>query len=73
MENSANDTYLIVSRTNESNLRIVYRNELLAALHDENGGFSDFSANDVYDAKRFRAIVDRADDAGYTIYQLTRL
>ena len=73
MENSANDTYLIVSRTNESNLRIVYRNELLAALHDGNGNFSDFSANDVYDAKRFRTIVDRADDAGYIIYQLTRL
>ena len=56
MENSANDTYLIVSRTNESNLRIVYRNELLAALHDGNGNSSDFSANDVYDAKRFRTI-----------------
>ena len=35
--------------------------------------FSDFSQADVKDSKKFRAMIDIADDAGYTVYQLTRL
>ena len=35
--------------------------------------FSGFSQEDVKDSKKFRAMIDIADDAGYTVYQLTRL
>ena len=75
MENSANDTYLIVNRADKSNMHIAYRKELYAKLCDRIPGvdFSDFSQADVKDSKKFRAMIDIADDAGYTVYQLTRL
>jgi hypothetical protein len=75
MENSANDTYLIVNRADTSAKHIAYRNALYATLCDRIPGadFSDFSQGDVKDSKKFRAMIDIADDAGYTVYQLTRL
>ena len=75
MENSANDTYLLVNRADTSTKHIAYRNALYATLCDRIPGadFSGFSQEDVKDSKKFRAMIDIADDAGYTVYQLTRL
>ena len=65
MENSANDTYLIANRADTSAKHIAYR--------IPGADLSGFSQEDVKDSKKFRAMIDIADDAGYTVYQLTRL
>lgn len=71
-EATQNDTYLIEQE--ERITKVTYRKNLLRELqHRLPEAFSGFSQADVKDSKKFRAMIDIADDAGYTVYQLTRL
>lgn len=75
-ELTMNDTFLIVDKNNlESSEKYIlsYRKNLLKLLQAKSGGFSEFNDNDLKDSRKFRKIVDIADDTGYWIFQLTRL
>lgn len=75
-ELTMNDTFLIVDKNNfESSEKHIlsYRNNLLKQLKTKSDNFSEFNDSDLKDNRKFRKIVDIADDTGYWIFQLTRL
>lgn len=75
-ELTMNDTFLIVDKNNfESNEKHIlsYRNNLLKQLKTKSDNFSEFNDSDLNDSRKFREIIDIADDNGYWIFQLTRL
>lgn len=75
-ELTMNDTFLIVDKNNfESSEKHIlsYRNNLLKQLKTKSDNFSEFNDSDLKDSRKFRKIVDIADDTGYWIFQLTRL
>lgn len=75
-ELTMNDTYLIIDKNNpQSNETSIlsYRNNLLKQLKAKSDDFSGFNDSDLNDIRKFREIIDIADDNGYWIFQLTRL
>lgn len=75
-ELTMNDTFLIVDKNNfESSEKHIlsYRNNLLKQLKTKSDNFSEFNDSDLNDSRKFREIIDIADDNGYWIFQLTRL
>ncbi len=75
-ELTMNDTFLIVDKNNfksNENFILSYRKNLLKLLKTKSDDFSKFNDSDLDDSRKFRAIVDVADDNECWIYQLTRL
>lgn len=75
-ELTMNDTFLIVDKSNpksNENFILSYRKNLLKLLKTKSADFSHFNESDLDDSRKFREIVDTADNNGYWIYQLTRL
>lgn len=75
-ELTMNDTFLIVDKNNfeASEKHILsYRKNLLKQLKTKSDDFSGFNDSDLNDSRKFREIIDIADDNGYWIFQLTRL
>lgn len=73
IENTRNDSYVVMSKSDKSRLLISYAKNLCEKINEEYSLDLHYSATDLKNYDTFKSFVNELEEKGFCIYQLTRL
>lgn len=73
IENTRNDNYVVMKKSDKSGLLISYAKNLCEVINKEYSLDLHYSATDLKNYDTFKSFVNELEEKGFCIYQLTRL